>query len=137
MKIYRNRRALGVNTGVANCIKADLNVLVDTGMNWPRSLVRTNRDDARTKWYLDQLRLAMRVRCPLRSSLHEAHRGQLALLRPPSSTNLSGARRFVLPPRHYSPFRVRARQSSCCLATSAAECHVIAASDGCVPPYVR
>ena len=52
MKIYRNRRALGVNTGVANCIKADLNVLVDTGMNWPRSLVRTNRDDARTKWYL-------------------------------------------------------------------------------------
>jgi len=49
IKIYLHRGALGVKTRVANCLKAELKyVLADTGMDWPRSLVRTNGDDART-----------------------------------------------------------------------------------------
>ena len=53
INMYLHCGALGVDTRVANCLKADLNyVLVDTGMDWPRSLGRKNRDDARTKWYL-------------------------------------------------------------------------------------
>jgi hypothetical protein len=53
IKIFRYRRALGVNARVRNRLKADLKyVLADTGMEWPRSLVCTNRDNTGTKWYL-------------------------------------------------------------------------------------